>query len=239
MISRSLPAMLSGLLLIPALASLTTSCKARGRGAGKAAASSTSYSADELEGFQCENPSDEDELLRPDPGTSQPARLADPGYPYEYGGDRRCPAGCRMGHRRGLLSQREITLRRRIWLPRQSCRPTKMRQCRSCCLQTSRPVRARKIRRGGVGVPFPPDTAMQNLSDGDDQRSRLHGNLQDKPAQASRNQIVRVDRSVGRTPGVLPSRNGTQSSRALRASQHVIKSRKRGWGMTRTAEKPA
>jgi len=86
MISRSLPAMLSGLLLIPALASLTTSCKARGRGAGKAAASSTSYSADELEGFQCENPSDEDELLRPDPGTSQPARLADPGYPYEYGG---------------------------------------------------------------------------------------------------------------------------------------------------------
>mgnify|MGYP006276443255 CR=1 FL=1 len=76
------------LLCGSALLGATSSCKARGRGMGKIASDNTSITdpAPEFEGIQCEVPAGDDETLRPDPGLPQPARLADPGYPYEQGG---------------------------------------------------------------------------------------------------------------------------------------------------------
>jgi hypothetical protein len=62
------------------------SCKARGRAAGKNFAAGAGESTETDQDFQCEAPTDENPGVQPDPGNPEPARLADPGYPYQRGG---------------------------------------------------------------------------------------------------------------------------------------------------------
>lgn len=75
-------------ILIATAAICLGSCKARGRGTSKIASDSplAGGSFEQDPEFQCEVPTDENPGVQPDPGSLEPARLADPGYPYQRGG---------------------------------------------------------------------------------------------------------------------------------------------------------
>lgn len=74
--------------LIATAAICLGSCKARGRGTSKISSdipvAAESFGADP--DFQCEAPTDENPAVQPDPGSPEPAYLADSGYPYQRGG---------------------------------------------------------------------------------------------------------------------------------------------------------